>query len=149
MVDPNRNSELNDALVLLHFGYRRIVEEPDRILAERGLGRVHHRVMYFVGRNPDVSVGDLCTILDVTKQALHRPLQQLVAKGLVEPSSAAPGDRGADRRVKHLRLTASGRTLESRLTGLQRTLLAGAFERAGANGEAAWLRVMRALGGRD
>jgi DNA-binding MarR family transcriptional regulator len=151
MVDLNRTTELNEALVLLHFGYRRIVDEPDRILAQRKLGRVHHRIMYFVGRNPGVSVGDLCATLDVTKQALHRPLQQLVAERLVEASSVAPGahDGEADRRVKHLRLTKDGATLEARLSGLQRRLLAAAFEAAGPSGEAGWRRAMRALGARD
>ncbi len=40
----------------LHFGYRTFTAHPDRILAERGLGRAHHRVLYFVRRARRVAV---------------------------------------------------------------------------------------------
>lgn len=140
MVDPIELARVDAALVLLHFGYRRIVDEPDRILGQRGLGRVHHRLLFFLARNPDVSVGELCALLDVTKQALHRPLQQLVASELVTSHD------GADRRVKQLRLTRKGIALEARLTGVQQKLLARAFAAAGPGGETGWRDVMKALG---
>ena len=71
-IDPGR-AELDEAIELMHFGHRRLVEEPDRMLARQGLGRVHHRVLYWVGRVPGLKVGDLLPILEVSKQALNRP----------------------------------------------------------------------------
>ena len=140
MIDLSREGELNEAAELLFFGYRSFTARPDRVLEQRGLARVHHRVLYFVGRNPGLSVTALLAILGVTKQALHAPLRQLIEMRLV---MSAPSDR--DRRVKELRLTEDGERLESQLTGSQRRLLDGVFATAGPDGESAWRTVMRTL----
>jgi hypothetical protein len=50
-----RQRQLQEAIELLYFGYRAFTDRPDRILGQRGLNRVHHRILYFVGRNPDAS----------------------------------------------------------------------------------------------
>src|SRR3712207_6620504 len=56
------------------LAYRDFVGEPDRILAEIGFGRAHHRVLYFVSRYPGMRVADLLEILQITKQSLARVL---------------------------------------------------------------------------
>src|SRR5512138_160549 len=118
----------DDAPALLFFAFRALTAEPDRILAERGLGRVHHRVLYFVARDPGVRVGALVAALGVTKQALHGPLRELLRARLVA-ASVPPGNR----RAKELRLTPEGARLERRLTGAQRKRFERAFEAAGAD----------------
>ena len=134
---------LRDAIETMYFGYRAFTDQADRILAEQGLGRVHHRILYFVGRHPGLSVGTLLEILQVTKQAIHAPLGRLTGLGLI----AASADR-TDRRVKALRLTEAGRTLERRLTGAQMDHLAAALGAAGPSGAEGWTTVMRALAAR-
>jgi DNA-binding MarR family transcriptional regulator len=129
-----RRRELDDALELMHFGFRAIIAEPDRELEKRGLGRVHHRVLYFIRRNERLTVGGLVTILAVTKQALHRPLSDLVEAKLVV--------RETEGRFVRLRLSAAGAALEEKLSGMQREHFARAFERGGERG---WRQVMAAL----
>lgn len=143
MVDQNRQAVLRDAIEALFFGYRAFTDGPDRILERRGLGRVHHRILYFVGRNPGVSVKGLLEILGVSKQAINVPLRQLVEMNLVATLAG-----GEDRRVKNLSLTAEGARLEAELTGVQTRLIASAFEAAGSTGEAGWRAVMARLAGR-
>ena len=87
--------------------YRAFTASPDRILRRRGLGRVHHRILYFVGVNPQISVNALLRVLSVTKQALNAPLRQLAEMRLVAIETAEH-----DRRVRQLRLTPSGARLE-------------------------------------
>lgn len=142
MVDRNRQAELRDAIELLYFGYRAFTDRADRILERRGLGRVHHRILYFIGRRPDLSVRELLELLAVTKQALNAPLRQLIGMEFV---TATPGP--ADRRVKNLRLTQEGRRLEAELSGAQMKLLEAAFAQAGSAGEDGWRRVMADLAG--
>jgi DNA-binding MarR family transcriptional regulator len=146
MVDPNREHErereLNAALELLHFGYRAFTADPDRILAAQGLQRVHHRILYFVGRNPGLGVNELLAILGVSKQALHAPLRQLAQLGFVE---ARPAQH--DRRVKRLSLSDSGVRLERQLSGSQRARLGAVFADLGAEREAAWREVMAKVAG--
>jgi len=141
MADHSRESELTLAIALMHFGFRKMIEEPDRLLARRGFGRVHHRVLFFVARRPGLSVGELLAILDVSKQSLHRPMQDLLRARLID-AAVDP----ANRRVKRLSLTKRGRAFESELSGIQRRLFARAFERFGPGAERAWRNVMSELG---
>ncbi len=137
MQDPHREAELNSALELVFHGYKSLTARPDRILETRGLQRVHHRILYFVGRNPGLSVGELLATLGVTKQALNAPLRQLQEMRLVD-SSPSP----VDGRARLLRLTSDGIRLERSLTGVQRRHLERIFSNAGPEAEAGWRRTM-------
>jgi len=141
-LDARRRRELDAAVELTHFGFRAMTARPDALLASRGLSRVHHRILYFVGRQPGLSVKDLLTVLAISKQALHAPLRQLVEMGLV-----LSGADDADGRVRRLRLSGEGVRLEAKLAATQTALLVDAFARAGAAGTAGWFAVMGALGG--
>jgi DNA-binding MarR family transcriptional regulator len=140
MVDlhAGREEKLREAIELFYFAYRAFTDGADHILEERGLGRVHHRILYFVGRNPQTTVNALLEILDVSKQALHAPLRQLVEGQLVVIQADEK-----DRRFKRLSLTSKGKKLEARLTGAQMKLLSDVFIATGDQAQAAWKTVMR------
>jgi DNA-binding MarR family transcriptional regulator len=138
--NPQREQELNQALEALHFAFRAVIAKPDAILAERGLSRVHHRILYFVGRHPGLSVNELLALLRVSKQSLNAPLRQLAKLGLIESNA----DK-SDRRVKRLMLTSEGLCLERELSGDQRQRFARAFEIVGQEGEATWHQIMKLL----
>lgn len=142
MVDlhAGREEKLREAIELFYFAYRAFTDGPDHILEERGLGRVHHRILYFVGRNPQTTVNALLEILDVSKQALHAPLRQLVEERLIVMQAD-----GMDRRYKRLTLTRDGKKLEARLTGAQMKLLGTVFDATGDRTQAAWKTVMREM----
>lgn len=143
MIDASREAQLNEALELFFFAYREFTAYPDAILAERGLARVHHRILYFVARTPGITVSELLRTLGVTKQAANAPLRRLTEEGLVASTAGA-----ADRRVRELRLTQAGAALERQLSGSQRERMAAVFEAAGAREETAWRDVMRAVAAR-
>ncbi len=140
MVDLKRQADLHDAIELMYFAYRGFTDRPDRILERRGLGRTHHRILYFIARQPDLSVRGLLDVLAVSKQALNAPLRQLMEMNLVAAVTGAQ-----DRRVRNLRLTAEGERLEAELSGAQMRHLQTAFEAMGPDAEAGWRRVMGAL----
>src|SRR5260370_16079787 len=121
-----REEEVRQGMELLFFAYRDFTAEPDAILAQYGFGRAHHRVVHFVGRHPQMTVGELLVILRITKQSLNRVLGQLVHQGFVVQHRGVE-----DRRQRLLELTESGRELERRLSELQRARVAAAFRRAG------------------
>jgi len=132
-----REEELRQAIELLFFAYRDFTAEPDLLLAEQGLGRAHHRAVYFIGRHPGITVGDLLSILGITKQSLARVLNQLVAEGLV---AQAKGMR--DRRQRLLELTPKGVALERQLTEKQRQRVARAYREAGPQAVEGFRKVM-------
>lgn len=140
MVDLNSSQSLSDAIELMYFAYRGFTSRADKVLEGRGLGRVHHRILYFIGRNPNFTIGQLIETLAVSKQALNAPLRQLVEMNLVSQNADMN-----DRRIKRLLLTASGQRLETSLTGTQMAQLKNAFEAVEPKHVEVWYQVMKAL----
>lgn len=121
-----REPEIRRGVELLYFGYSHMTRSIDECLAKQGLGRAHHRALYFIARQPDLTVSQLLEHLAITKQSLGRVLNELDERGLVE---SRPGER--DRRQRLLRLTAAGATLENDLFEALREKVAAAYARAG------------------
>ena len=140
MVDHPDHDRLLQSIELFYFAYRSFTSVPDRILQEKDLGRVHHRILYFVGRNPGININELLQILSVSKQALNAPLRKLTTLGLIEVETASH-----DRRVKQLTLSKAGAKLETRLTTSQMEHLARAFSSADKNALDGWMQVMQAM----
>jgi len=138
---PNRQDELNLALESMHFGFRAMVYKPDKRLAQLGLSRIHHRLLYFIGRNPGCSINELLQIMRITKQYLHRPLKQMIELGYIRQTTDS-----RDRRIKRLQLSASGSKLEYELTEAQRRRFAEIFKQTGPDAEKHWREVMELLG---
>ncbi len=130
-----RDEDLRQGIELLFFAYRDFTAEADAILAKQKFGRAHHRVIYFVGQYPGMSVSDLLDILSITKQSLSRVLRQLVDEGYIDQQ---PGT--TDRRQRLLTLTTKGKELEGLLTSEQRARIAAAYKNAGADAVAALIR---------
>jgi DNA-binding MarR family transcriptional regulator len=131
---------LRQAIEELYFGYRAFTALPDRMLAEQGLGRTHHRVLYFVRRQPGISIGELLAVLDVSKQAVHRPVKDLEERALL-----ANACDEQDRRVRRLTATEAGIDLEARLTAAQMNLLDHAFHGLSESAVQHWHEVMQRL----
>src|ERR1700754_672898 len=93
-----REDDLRQGIELLFFAYRDFTAKADETLVQYGFGRAHHRVIYFVGRNPGMTVSDLLDILKITKQSLSRVLGQLVRQGFIQQRP------GPDRRQRLLDL---------------------------------------------
>lgn len=135
-----RDEELRTGMELLFFAYREFTREPDAILEGLGLGRAHHRVIYFVGRQPRVTVSQLMATLGITKQSLSRVLGELVRRGFIEQITGP-----TDRRQRLLVLTEAGAALERRLTATQRGRIASAYRTAGAEAVQGFRQVMLGL----
>jgi len=129
--------EVRQGIELLFFAYRDFTAEPDAILAQHAFGRAHHRVIHFVGRHPQMTVGELLGILRITKQSLSRVLGQLVQQGFIIQS---PGVQ--DRRQRLLDLTAKGRELERQLSEPQRARVANAYHQAGPRAVQGFRKVL-------
>ncbi|KQU61938.1 MarR family transcriptional regulator [Sphingomonas sp. Leaf339] len=135
-----REPELRRGLELLYFGHSYLNRSIDQDLATQGLGRAHHRALYFISRKPDLTVSELLSLLAITKQSLGRVLNELTDRGLVENR---PGDR--DRRQRLLRLSESGRKLESELFEAARQKISEAYSSAGPAAVAGFWAVLEGL----
>lgn len=130
----------HDLIELLFFAYRDFVGDPDRILAEYGFGRAHHRVLHFVQRRPGLTIAELLDILQITKQSLNRVLKELVEKGYIEQRTGRQ-----DKRQRHLHTTAAGQELALRLVRLQAKRINRALEGVGPEAAAIAAQYLSAL----
>jgi DNA-binding MarR family transcriptional regulator len=135
-----REDEVRRGVELLYFGYTRLTRAVDEVLAEYSLGRAHHRALYFIARQPDLTVSALLRILGITKQSLGRVLNDLSMHELVETRAGE-----VDRRQKLLRLTTKGSVFEAQLFEALKSGLSSAYASAGQESVTGFWRVLEGL----
>ena len=135
-----REGEVRRGVELLFFGYTRLTRSIDEGLAEHGLGRAHHRALYFIARQPDLTISELLRFLAITKQSLGRVLTDLSQRDLIKTRAGV-----TDRRQKLLRLSAAGAEFEAQLFDVLRTNLSAAYSAAGQECVTGFWRVLEGL----
>lgn len=124
----------------MFFAYRNFTHEPDKILAQHGLGRAHHRALHFIGNNSGVTVNKLLEILGITKQSLNRVLRRLISDGLVVRKIGH-----IDKRKRHLHLSPNGVKLLKVLSRLQEARMRHIYRIAGMDAVSGFRRVLEAM----
>ncbi len=105
--------EIRKIIELMFFSYRDFTSGPDKVLEKINFGRAHHRVIYFVGKQNNLTIKELLSVLQITKQSLSRVLNQLVQEKYIILSI------GEDKRTKKLSLSKKGYELEKELSNIQ------------------------------
>ena len=141
---PSTEAVPHDLIELLFFAYRDFVGDPDRILADYGFGRAHHRVLHFVQRRPGLTIAELLDILQITKQSLARVLKQLIEMGYIRQMAGAK-----DRRERRLYPTLAGRELALALSEPQSRRITDAMRKLSPDGRSAVVSFLREMRGRD
>ena len=134
------DEQLRKGIEAMFFAYRGFTADPDRILEGMDYGRAHHRAIHFIHRSPGTTVSNLLAILGVTKQSLNRVLRSLIEDGLVEQRVGR-----ADKRERHLHLTAKGAELERALSDAQRARMRAAYRAAGPAAVQGFRTVLEAM----
>ena len=124
----------------LFFAHGSLWRAVDARLAEQGLGRAHYRALYFIARQPGLTISDLLALLGITKQSLGRVIKDLEARAML---ATRPGNR--DRRQKELRLTEEGRAIEAAVFALMRDAMSRAYTQAGQAAVTGFWQVSEAL----
>jgi len=135
-----RESEVRRGIELLYFGYANMIRGADTILADRNLGRAHHRAMYFIARRPGLPVFELLRLLAITKQSLSRVLADLMTQRLVEQAVGTH-----DKRQRLLKLTIAGSALEAELFAALNERMAAAYGQAGQQAVSGFWAVLAGL----
>lgn len=110
-----------EIIELLFFAYRSFTSDPDALLSQYQFGRAHHRVIHFVNRKPGMTVAELLSLLNITKQSLARVQKELVEDGYIVQEQGRD-----DKRQRKLYPTDKGRAfaLELAIPQSQRILAA-------------------------
>lgn len=132
--------DIDAAIVIFQKAYLAVVGGADELLAQQGLGRSHHKILFHVARHPRCSVTDVREFIGVTRQALQRPLNDLHRLGHIE-TLVSPHNR----RVHQLLLTPEGARYEQAVSALVQVHFQTAFAAVGAPSQAQWQLTMQAL----
>ncbi|MDR6850238.1 MAG: MarR family transcriptional regulator [Sphingomonas sp.] len=135
-----REPEIRRGMELMYFAQSTLARSTEERLSALGLGRAHHRALYFIARHPDLTVSALLGLLGITKQSLGRVLNELVERNLVE---TRVGER--DRRQRLLRLSQAGKDLEGDLFECVRQVWAQAYASAGQNAVSGFWAVLEGI----
>jgi DNA-binding MarR family transcriptional regulator len=135
-----REEEVRRGIELLYFGHSHMLRSIDEGLAAKGLGRAHHRALYFIARSPGLIISDLIALLGITKQSLSRVVRDLEQAGYLELKQGRN-----DRRQKEIRLTAAGVALEAELFAEMRARMADAYAAAGQEAVTGFWHVCEGL----
>ena len=132
-------TEIRKAIELIFFSYRDFTAGPDKILEKINFGRAHHRVIYFVGKQKKITIKELLSILQITKQSLSRVLNQLVKEKFILLST------GIDKRTKNLSLTKKGGDLEKELSTIQINKIRNALKQFNENDINGFKKILYAM----
>ncbi len=135
-----REDEVRRGIEFLFFAHASLWRSIDTRLAEQDLGRAHYRALYFIARQPGLTISDLLALLGITKQSLGRVVKEMEARDLL---TTRPG--GRDRRQKELRLTEAGRAIEAATFALLRDTMSRAYTQAGQQAVTGFWQVSEAL----
>lgn len=138
--EPSPDGPRYAFIELMFFAYRDFVRDADRVLAGDGFGRAHHRVLYFVARRPGLTIAELLTILQITKQSLNRVLKDLLDRGYLTNRLGE-----ADRRQRRLHATPRGVALIEEIAAIQSARFTRAFARLGGSAEAGAATFLAAM----
>jgi DNA-binding MarR family transcriptional regulator len=135
-----RDDVIRGGMDLLLFAHKSHLRRSDDELAKINLGRAHHRALYFIARQPGLSVGELLNLLGVTKQSLGRVMTDLQHRQLIIQEVGVK-----DRRQRLLTLSAEGEILEQKLFSELHANMLRAYTVAGENAVNGYWSLMQHL----
>jgi len=134
------DASVRGGLDLLVFAHKSHLQRADDELDRLGLGRAHHRMLYFVARRPGMMTSELIDMLQITKQSAARVLSALTDKGYLRQAACEH-----DRRRRLLYLTPGGTALEERIAAELRQNMKRAYAEAGEEAVRGYWMMMQRL----
>ncbi|WP_213958018.1 MULTISPECIES: MarR family winged helix-turn-helix transcriptional regulator [unclassified Variovorax] len=119
---------------------RTLSRRCDDALAENGMGRAHHRVLFLATRDVRLTVGEMGALLGISNQALSQVLKRLFSQGYLT-QEVDPDDR----RKRVILPTPQSFELMRRLDDLQKDIFNRGFHHVGAKGTVTFFRTLAAM----
>lgn len=121
-----QGSALVDCLLVHTFVNLCLAADVRGPLDANQLGRIHHRILFFVTHSPGMTVNELLEVMRVSHQNMRVPMRQLIDRGYL---TTRPCE--TDRRQKRNYVSAKGAKLIQQLSNAQFRRIEDAFARAG------------------
>lgn len=133
-------SPLVDCLLVHTFVNLCLAADVREPLEANQLGRIHHRILFFVTHSPGMTVNQLLEVMRVSHQNLRVPMRQLIDRGYL---TTRPCE--IDRRQKRNFVSPKGLKLINRLSNAQFRRIEQAFAQAGPEAVAGFFKVHNCL----
>lgn len=139
--EPGELKRLIHKGLVLHFMVQLTIgEDADDRLAASGMGRVHHRIVYFAHFTPGITVSELLAVLNVKHQNIQPALRQLVTDGYILTRASTQ-----DGRVKRLYCSRKGDKLLESVSAGQRERIERAYDSVTPRDRESYFKVMSAM----
>jgi DNA-binding MarR family transcriptional regulator len=133
--------ELIHRALALHFMLQLSLEDDaEERLTARGIGRVHHRILYIAHRAPGITVSELLSVLNVRHQNIQKILRELVKQGYILARQS-----GSDGRIRHLHSSRKGDRLLQFVCAGQFQRIGRAYDRVSSQDMEGHFRLMAAM----
>jgi DNA-binding MarR family transcriptional regulator len=127
--------------LVLHFMLQlSLGDDAEAPLSTKGMGRVHHRILYFAHFSPGIAVSELLAVMGVKHQNIQSPLKQLVAAGYILSRASEQ-----DGRVKQLYCSRKGDKLLEFVSARQRERIHNGYESVTPEDLESYFKVMSAM----
>jgi len=110
-----KDEQIKEFIEKLYFAYRESFSDPKKALNNHSLGLAHHKVIHLLSIYDGITISKLLKKLKITKQSLHRVLNDLTKIRCIFFEKSKK-----DTRLKHVYLTEKGQKLFDEIFSIQK-----------------------------
>ncbi len=118
-----KDDQIKDFIEQIFYAYRETYSDPKKILKKYSFGTAHHRAILLIERHQGISVSELLSRLQVTKQSINR-----VLKGLIKSKIIIQKKGDLDGRQRLIYLNENGKKLSDEIFLSQRKRIYNALK---------------------
>ena len=120
-----KDEEIKDFIVQLFYAYRNTYSDPKKILKKYSFGTAHYRAIHLIERNEGLTVSELLSKLQITKQSLNRILRDLIKNKTIILKKGE-----IDSRQRQIFLNEKGKKLFEEIFFYQKKRIYNAFKKS-------------------
>jgi len=120
-----KDEEIKDFIVQLFYAYRNTYSDPKKILKKYSFGTAHYRAIHLIERNEGLTVSELLSKLQITKQSLNRILRDLIKNKIIILKKGE-----IDSRQRQIFLNEKGKRLFEEIFFYQKKRIYNAFKKS-------------------
>ena len=135
-----KDHQLKEYIEKIFNGYRETVADAKKVLDKHALGTAHNKVIHLISLYEGITISSLLRKLKVTKQSVHRVLNDLVEIKAIKFKRDE-----IDTRVKHVYLTEEGEKILDEIFSAQKKRIYDAFLSSESNDVISFDKVLKKI----
>ena len=123
-----KDEQIKEFIEKLFIAYRETFSDSKNTLNKHSLGLAHHKVIHLLSMYNGITISNLLKKLRITKQSLHRVLNDLIKNGYIFFEKGKK-----DTRLKHIYLSSAGEKIFNEIFSAQKKRIYKALLNSSSN----------------